>query len=212
MTELAAPATTAPRGERVAAGLAALAGLLYNVWPLGYRLDPAALRGTYVSVLEMPGRPGAPVFVGCDVLAGLLAVGAGVLLRRHRLVALGLIVFGVGNVLEASIPIDAACARSVASCGIAPGQVLAPHDVASIVSMAGLAIALWGARGYGRWIWAVMALWALTGLFMAVSVVVVRWVMVAQASFLAGCGVTLIAVPLALVRAVGGGGARGRGR
>ena len=40
MTELAAPPTTAPRGERVAAGLAALAGLLYNVWPLGYRLDP----------------------------------------------------------------------------------------------------------------------------------------------------------------------------
>ena len=212
MTELVAPPAGARRSERVAAGLAALAGILYNVWPLGYRLDPTALRGTYISVLEVPGRPDAQVFVGCDVLAGLLAVGAGVLLRRHRPVALGLVVFGVGNVLEASIPIDAACARSVASCGIAPGQVLAPHDVASIVSMAGLAIALWGARGYGRWMWAVMALWAVTGLFMAVSVVMVRWVMVAQASFLAGCGVTLIAVPLALVRAVGGGGARGRGR
>lgn len=187
------------RGERIACVLGLLTGLLYNSWPLAFVLDPRALRGAYFSVLEMPGRPHAHVFVACDLAAGALAVVAGLLLLRHPLVAAGLVMFGIGNVLEGTIPIQASCATSVASCGIAPGQVLAPHTVASVLSVAGLALALWSLRGRGRWMFAVTTLVAVTALFLLVSVVTARWVSVSQMSFLAGCGVALGAVPLACV-------------
>jgi|GEM_PF-6593790 len=195
------PAAVAVGHGRTAVLLAIMAGVLYNAWPLGFRLDPAALHGTYVSVLEVPTRPYAHLFVTCDVLAGVLAVAAGILLRRaHPLVGVGLIVFGIGNVLEASIPIAAACAASVASCGIALDQVLAPHDVASIVSVVGLLLALWGVRERGRWMRALIALWAICGLFMVSTVVTDRLVTLSQACFLTACGIVLAAVPLALVR------------
>lgn len=199
MTDLAA--ATVPRAgaaERLALPMGVVAAILYNSWPLGFLLDRPALRGTYVSVLEAPGRVHAHVFVACDVAAGALALLAGLLLRRHPLAAIGMVAFGVGNVLEATIPIEASCAASVASCGIAPDQVLAPHDLASVLSVAGLALALWSLRDHSRWMRSVIGLWVATGLFMVVSVAAVRWVTVSQASFLVGCGVALGAVPLAL--------------
>jgi len=192
-------AVRSARAARTALVLGVVAAVVYNSWPLGFWLDRPGMRGTYISVLEIPGRPDAHLFVTCDVLAGLLAITAGVLLRRsHQLVAVGLIVFGVGNILEASIPIDATCAASVASCGTGAGAMFAPHDVASLISLAGLAIALWVLRDHSVWMRAVIALWVVTGLFMVVSVVVVRWVTVSQASFIVGCGVALAAVPLAM--------------
>jgi hypothetical protein len=48
------------------------------------------------------------------------------------------VIFGVGNILEATIPISARCAASVAACGTGLGQVLAPHDLASVASVLGL--------------------------------------------------------------------------
>ena len=193
------------RAERSALALGVVAAVVYNSWPLGFWLDRAGMRGTYVSVLEVPGRRDAHLFVTCDVLAGLLAVVAGLLLRRSRgpaawgPAAWGLVIFGVGNVLEASIPIDATCAVSVASCGTGPGAMFAPHDIASLISLAGLAIALWSLREHSRWMQAVIGLWILTGLFMVISVVVVRWVTVSQTSFIVACGVALAAVPLPIV-------------
>lgn len=198
------------RAERTALALGALAAVVYNSWPLGFWLDRAGMRGTYISVLEIPGRPDAHLFVTCDILAGLLAIVAGVLLRCSPqpvgwgLVAWGLVVFGIGNILEASIPIDATCAVSVASCGTGAGAMFAPHDVASLISLAGLALALWTLRDHSHWMRAVIGLWVVTGLFMVTSVVVVRWVTVSQASFIVGCGVALAAVPLAMVRSLGG--------
>ena len=183
--------------ERHAALLALLSGVLYNTWPLGFVLDPGALHGTYVSVLEAPGRPHAHVFVACDLLAGVTAVLAGWMLRRYPLVAIALVVFGVGTVLEAALPIDPSCATSVASCGIAPEQVLAPHDVASLVSALGLVIGLWSLHDHSQWLRLVIALGVLAGLFMVVSVVVVRWLMLSQAALLVMCGVSAYAVALA---------------
>lgn len=180
--------------------LGVLAGVLYNSWPLAFALDRPGLRGTYLSVLEMPGRPYAHAFVALDLAAGAAAVAAGMLLRRHRPAAVGLVMFGIGNALEATIPIGASCAPSVASCGIAPGQVLAPHDIASILSVAGLVVALWSLRRHSRWMTAVCLFAAGTGLFLGLSVVAVRWVTVSQISFLVGCGVALGAVPLACAR------------
>jgi hypothetical protein len=199
MSEAEAPIRVGVSGwdGRVAGVLGLMAGVLYNSWPLGFVLDPGALGGTYISVLEVPGRPHAHVFVACDLAAGALAVLAGLLKRRHPPVAAGLVMFGIGNMLEATIPIEASCTHSVASCGIGPGQLLAPHDLAGIVSAAGLVLALWSLRGHSRWMRAVIALGVVTGLFLGVSLLVDRWVTVSQISFLVGCGVALSAVPLA---------------
>lgn len=209
------PAVHAPalgRAGRVAAVLGGLAGVLYNAWPLGFLLDPQALPGNYISVLEVPARPHEHFFVACDLLAGLTATVVGLLLGRDPRTALGpvrpglvraglvragLVLFGVGNMLEASIPIEGGCARSVAACGTGPHAVLAPHDLASIVSIAGLALALWSVRDQVPWMRPLIVVWAASGLFMVASVTLVFWVTVSQAAFLVACGVALGAVPLA---------------
>ena len=198
------------RGDPIACALGVLAGLLYNSWPLGFVLDPRAMRGTYLSVLEIPGRPHAQVFVACDLAAGLMAVVAGLLLLRDPLVAAGLAMFGIGNVLEGCIPIEASCSASVSACGSAPGQALAPHALASILSFAGLVLALWSLRHHSRRMSAVLVLVAGCALFLGVSVVADRWVTVSQISFLVACGVALGAVPLA--RASSGRDPAPRGR
>jgi hypothetical protein len=220
MTDLAAGAAAgsdrgalgtvrAGRRETVACVLGLLAGLLYNSWPLGFVLDRPALSGTYISVLEAPGRPHAGVFIACDLAAGAMAVVAGLLVLRHPLVATGLLMFGTGNVLDGCIPIDASCSDSVASCGTGLAQVLAPHTLASCLSAAGLGLALWSLRHHSRWMRAVIALLAVSALFLLVSVLTARWVTVSQMSFLVGCGVTLGAAPIACVT---GAEARGRER
>jgi hypothetical protein len=97
----------------------------------------------------------------------------------------------------ASIPINASCATSVASCGASPGQLLEPHTVASIVSAAGLALALASLWQHGRWMRAVTVSGGFTALFLLVSVLTARWVIASQVLFLVACGVLLAAVPLA---------------
>lgn len=184
----------------LATALAAVAAVLYNAWLLGFALDPDGLHGSYVSVLEAPGHPHAEVFVVCDIVTGVAAVLAGLMLRRRReLAGDGLVVFGVGNVLEATIPISARCAASVAACGTGLGQVLAPHDLASVVSVLGLMLALASVRHVGR-MRTVIGVWVVAALFMVFSVVADTLVIPAQAVFLGACGMALVAVPLAVRR------------
>jgi hypothetical protein len=183
------------RREGIACALGALAGLLFNSWPLGFVLDRSALHGTYLSVLEMPGRPYADLFVACDLAAGALAVVAALLLLHRPRVAAGLGMFGVGNMWGASIPLNASCAVSVASCGAAPGQLLEPHTLASILSAAGLALALWSLWRHSGWMRAVTVSAAFAALFLLVSVLTARSVIESQALFLIACGVILAVVP-----------------
>jgi hypothetical protein len=187
------------RRESIACVLGLLAGFLYNSWALGFVLDRPALRGTYISVLEEPGRPHAGFFVACDLAAGAIAVAAGLLVLRHALVTAGTVMFGIGTVLDGCIPIEASCSSSVASCGTGLAQVLAPHTLASCLSAAGLGLALWSLRRHSRWMCAVIALFAVSALFLLVSVLTARWVTISQMSFLVGCGVTLGAAPAACV-------------
>lgn len=185
------------RRERVACALGVLAGLIFNSWPLGFVLDRPALHGTYLSVLEIPGRPYAHLFVACDLAVGALAVLAGLLLLHRPPVAAGLVMFGVGNAWGASIPINASCATSVASCGASPGQLLEPHTIASILSAAGLALALASLWQHGRWMRALTVSAGFTALLLVLSVLTARWVTASQVLFLVACGVLLAAVPLA---------------
>lgn len=185
-------------GGRTDLVLASLAALLYNVWPLGFWLDPSALHGTYVSVLEVPGHPYAHLFMACDLATGVTAFLAGMVLRRrHVLAGLGFIVFGLGTIAEGAIPIAPDCAMSVSSCGIDIGQVIAPHDIASIASALSLALSVLAVRHSTRWMPFVTAGWIAAGLFLVGSIVVGRFTMTSQATFLVACGVALIGVPIA---------------
>lgn len=170
------------------------AGVLYNAWLVGLVTEPGVLTGNYVSVLEAPGHRHADLFVACDVVTGACAIAAGVLLvGRRRLPGAALVAFGVGNILEATIPITSACTTSIRACGIAPSVVFTSHDVVSLVSMAGLALTLWGERGARGWrpvAWA----WGLGFVAQAVAVVTTQWTTFGQAAFLLASGVTLAAV------------------
>lgn len=185
-------------GGRADLVLASLAAVLYNVWPLGFWLDPTALDGTYVSVLEVPGHPYAHLFMACDLATGVTALLAGFLLcRRNALAGLGFMVFGVGTIAEGLIPIAPACATSVASCGINLGQVIAPHDVASIASALSLALSVLTLRHATRWMPYLTGVWIASGLFLVGSIVVERFTMASQAAFLVACGIALLGVPIA---------------
>lgn len=173
--------------------------MLYNVWPLGFWLDPSALHGTYVSVLEVPGHPYAHLFMACDLATGVTAFLAGMVLRRRHLMAgLGFVVFGLGTIAEGAIPIAPDCATSVRSCGIDLGQVIAPHDIASIASALSLALSVLAARNLTRWMPFLAGAWIASGLFLVGSIVVERFTMSSQASFLVACGLALIGVPIAV--------------
>jgi hypothetical protein len=185
------------RRGRVGCVLGGLAGLLFNVWPLGFVLDRPALRGTYLSVLETPGRPYADLFVACDVAAGALAALGGLALFHRPLVATGLGMFGVGTMWGAFSPIDASCATSVAACGAGPGQLLEPHAVASVLSAAGLVLAVCSLWQHSRWMRAVILSAASTALFLLISVLTARCVLESQVLFLIACGLLLAAVPAA---------------
>lgn len=193
------PSVMSSPGAYADLALAGLAAFLYNVWPLGFWLDPSALHGTYVSVLEVPGHPYAHLFMACDLATGVTALVAGFLLcRRHALAGLGFMVFGVGTIAEGMIPIAPDCATSVASCGIDLGQVIAPHDIASIASALSLALSVLAVRNFTRWMPFVTTLWIASGLFLVSSIVVERFTMASQAAFLIACGIALIGVPIAV--------------
>lgn len=183
------------RRGRVACVLGGLAGLLFNAWPLGFVLDRPALHGTYLSVLETPGRPYADLFVACDLAAGALAALGGLALLHRPLVATGLGMFGAGTMWGAFDPISASCATSVAACGARPGQLLDPHTVASVLSSAGLVLAVCSLWQHSRWMRAVILSAAFTALFLLISVLTARCVLASQVLFLIACGVLLAAVP-----------------
>ncbi|MDH2413795.1 hypothetical protein [Nocardioides sp. CER19] len=185
------------RRQWLACVLGALAGLLFNSWPLGFAVDRPALDGTYFSVLEMSGRPYAHVFVACDLAAGVLAVLAGLLLLNRPFVASGLVMFGVGNVWGALVPINGSCATSVVSCGAAPAQLLEPHTLASTLSVIGLALAASSLWRRGRWMRAVILSCALASLLLPISVMTAHGVTGSQVLFMTACGAMLAAVPCA---------------
>ena len=193
------PSVTFSPGPRADLVLAAVAAALYNVWPLGFWLDPSALDGTYVSVLEVPGHPYAHLFMACDLATGITAALAGLALhRRHALAGVGFVIFGLGTIAEGAIPIAPDCAESVASCGINLGQVIAPHDIASIAAALSLAISVLAVRRHTRWMPYLAAFWIAAGLFLVASIVVERFTMASQATFLVACGLALVAVPVAV--------------
>jgi len=131
--------------------LCVLAGVTYSSWPLGYLLNPKVARTSLASGLEAPHQPYNWVFVGADVVSGLLAIGACILLWRtyhntqtRRPIIIGLvctILFGIGTALAALLPEH--CVPNLMVCpSFTQDHFLLVHGAASIVASLALFIAL----------------------------------------------------------------------
>ncbi len=129
---------------------AALAGLLYCAWPLGFILNPQVNNGL-ASNLEASGQPWNWLFIGIDCLCGLLVIW---LARRlylayvrpstPKLINYGLIglgVFGILNIACAVLPLNCvAVGRQCPPILDDPSFII--HGIASIGSVLALSVTL----------------------------------------------------------------------
>jgi hypothetical protein len=131
--------------------LAVLAGLVYNSWPLGYWLNPAASKAGLASGLEALHQPYNWLFISGDVLSGLLIILACGLMwhrlragRQHRLlgwVLVNLVVFGLGTIADTLLP--ERCLPGAPACpSWRQDHLLLAHGVLSIVAAIGLFLSL----------------------------------------------------------------------
>ena len=129
---------------------AAVAGLLYCSWPLGYSLDPIANEGL-ASNLQAAGQPYSWLFVALDIASGLLiCLVAWKLYRRlvnrshsRWLVAaiVGFGIFGILTMVDAVLPID--CIAPAHTCKpIFEDPYFIIHGVASVGSIYGLTVSI----------------------------------------------------------------------
>jgi hypothetical protein len=197
-------------------GVAILAGVLYNSWPLGYWLNPAVAGRGLASEFEGRGQPYAWLFVAGDVLAGLLVLLlCGLLSRRTntrgpaaqqdgRAAAItGLAVFGVGTIIDALLPMG--CEPSLQRCpSFTQDHLLLLHGMFSIGAALGLFIsllALWWHDRRSRLLNGLLAAYVLFGLFSLIDALQPTHHNWSQHYYLLLCGVWLAMVPYAFRRA-----------
>jgi hypothetical protein len=129
--------------------LCIVAGIVYSSWPLAYWLNPVVNHGL-ASDLEAAGQPYNWVFIGLDILSGLLVCIAAVWLLRairgHRFLLLksaimGFGLFGLLTAVDAILPLD--CVPVVQRCGsVFDDPTFIVHGIASIGSVAGLTLSI----------------------------------------------------------------------
>ena len=131
------------RTERRAFGAAALfmvvSAVLYCSWPLGFLLNPAAMRDGLASELGAFGQPYNWVFIWGDIVSGVLLVGGvAILIRLYSLsgwakrAMIYLAIYGICGALDAAIP--ESCIPSEQVCGpIFSDPMLVLHGIFDIV-------------------------------------------------------------------------------
>lgn len=133
---------------KAAAALIALAAVLYCSWPLGFVLNPAAMRSGLASELGALHQPWNWLFIWADVASGVLLLAAcSVLIRRLRLRGLSkvtlmlLAVYGVCGALDAILP--ERCLPSQQVCGpILHDPLLIAHGLFDIIGSIVLFVSL----------------------------------------------------------------------
>ncbi|HXE10048.1 MAG TPA: DUF998 domain-containing protein [Verrucomicrobiae bacterium] len=188
--------------ERALTAAATLAGLLYNSWLLGYWLNPAVAKSGLASEFEALRQPYDWLFIGCDVICGLLVLLVCWGLRKQAAAAVlaGLMVFAVGTIVDTLLPMH--CLPSLQRCpSFTQDHLLLWHGVASIGAALGLfssLLLLWWHDRRSRLLIVLMAAYVLFGLFSlfdAVQTVHHNW---SQHYYLVLCGVWLALVPMAI--------------
>jgi hypothetical protein len=193
--------------------LAFLAAVLYNIWPLGYVLDPEVLHNSYLSSLEVDGKPYAWLFIIADILTSIVVVAIVLLIRKlnssNRAGLNGYIIFGLATFFDAIIPIANHCEQSISACGISLSQVLSFHDIASIMAAIGMFTGLLGSKcrfredklnpSIYKWLSYTFWIWCITGIFLIISVVIDDFTTISQALFLIAYGLGLVAIPTSII-------------
>jgi hypothetical protein len=128
------------RYRSIVIGLSVLAGILYNSWPLGYWLNPAASRNSLASGLEATGQPYNWLFITTDVASSLLLMLACILLwRKYRsrigsviwIALVSVVLFGIGTIVDALLPEN--CVPNLQRCAsFTHNHLLLVHGMFSI--------------------------------------------------------------------------------
>ncbi len=131
----------------------ALAGILYNSWPLGYWLNYSTARYGLASDLDEPGHPYSWVFILFDILVSLCLVAAAFVAWRMlksshwsklwAMVITGLVVFGVFTAISAAAPTN--CQTSaIQICAKFDRRLFSPDGIGSAIAAIGLFVSLIG--------------------------------------------------------------------
>lgn len=154
-----------------------LAGLIYNIWPLGYIMNPSVARVGLASDLQASGQPYNWFFIAGDVACFLFILALVAVLVKHARSnksfaggLYGLAAFGIFTTVSALIPLN--CQGDIRQCGYEPRQPLGWHDIAGGLAALGLFLAMvYGLRIFksGQRLWqatlALLVVWGLWGLW-----------------------------------------------
>lgn len=190
-----------------ATGLAVLAAVAYNSWPLGFWLNPrVSYGGGLASELEGLRQPYNWVFVLLDVVTGALVMTAVVMLWHHHRSKLSrwtlacFALFGLLTIADALLPMP--CEPSVAVCPSWTAQpMLIMHGIASI----GSAVALFASgvlawrmhhKRHSNWIMrGMIVLWAVSGIMSLVFFFTPGPGYLSQDYYLLLCGIWIALMP-----------------
>jgi len=146
----------------IATTLIAVAALLYCSWPLGFWLNPLAMRSGLASELGAFGQPHNWVFIWGDIISGaLLVVGctlAWPTIGKFRAARWGLgllAVYGICGALDAGLPLH--CVPSQEVCGpIFHDPLLVMHgaiDYTGSLALLGTLLIAWRLNHQNKSVW-----------------------------------------------------------
>lgn len=128
--------------------LALLLAVTYNSWPLGYLINSRVAKIGMASDLEASGMPYNWLFVGCDILVGLISVVIVLMVLKNKsrinkqsLIAIcGFLLFSISTAAAALTPLN--CSQQLNTCGYRGNQITGIHDVISGIAALGLFISM----------------------------------------------------------------------
>ncbi len=195
--------------------LAALSGVLYSSWPLGYVFNPAVAKAGLASGLEALHQPYNWLFIAADIASGLLILLVCWLLwlkhrtiKRRRLldiVLLNMVIFGVGTIADTLLPMH--CEPSLQHCpSFTVDYFLLFHGIFSILAALalffGLAL-LWWQERRSRVLASLVFGYVLFGLTSLIEVVGLKGGNWSQHFYLTLCSVWLAFLPYAVYHVLG---------
>jgi hypothetical membrane protein len=192
--------------------LGALAGIIYNSWPLGYWLNPYVARHDLASELEALHQPYNWLFISGDVLSSVLIMYLVILLwKKHQptkskrlttLALVNLLLFAVGTIADTLVPLH--CDPSVQHCAAGlHNPLLIAHGFFSIAASTCLFISValvWWLRRRNPHMNTLLGGYVLLAIFSVISLVTPGQDSWAQHYALLLDGVCLAAIPYVLLQ------------
>jgi hypothetical protein len=184
-----------------------ISGVVYNSWPLGYVLNPPVAHAL-ASDLEGVHQPYNWVFIGGDISSSILLILVSVfLLWRYgkgrgwlKLVALYSILFSIGTILDAALPLR--CVSSANQCpNFTHSPLLFIHGIFSILASVFLFLAIFHLWRQLRDSWILkIALggYTLFGLISLYNVLVTSKSAASQHFYITLCSLCIAIIPLTI--------------